>query len=160
VLNWTADEIAAATAMARANGHRPPSGAQLAYSVLQREPVETPAMSQACADGGIGVVASYSLQGGLLSGKYRGGLTEGRLTGHLADARVQPMLPKVEAFLAIAAAAGCTPSQLALAYCLKQPQVASVVFGSRSVTQLRDNLGALAVASRLDDDTLAALRRL
>ena len=69
--------------MARANGHRPPSGAQLAYSVLTRESVEAADMVQTCEQGGVGIVASYSLQGGLLSGKYQGAASDGRLT--LAD---------------------------------------------------------------------------
>jgi aryl-alcohol dehydrogenase-like predicted oxidoreductase len=160
VLNWTAAEIAEAVRVARANGHRPPAGAQLAYSVLTRDSIEAPDMVQACADGGVGIVASFSLYGGLLTGKYRGGAADGRLAGALDDERTKALLPRVEPFLAIAREVGCTPSQLALAYCLKNPQVSSVVFGARSLAQLEDNLGALRVAENLTDETLDALRRL
>ena len=160
VLNWTAGEIAEAVRVARANGHRPPSGAQLAYSVLSRDSIEAPDMAQACADGGVGIVASYSLYGGLLTGKYRGAAGGGRLAGQLDDERTKALLPKVDAFLAIAREVGCTPSQLAMAYCLKNPQVSSVVFGARSVAQLNENLGAVAVAAQMTGETLAALRRL
>ncbi|MGE0445836.1 MAG: aldo/keto reductase [Vicinamibacterales bacterium] len=160
VLNWGAGEIAEAVRVARANGHRPPSGAQLAYSVLTRESIEASDMAAACADGGVGIVASYSLYGGLLTGKYRDAAGEGRLADQLADERTQAMLPKVDRFLSIAADAGCPPPQLAMAYCLKNPQVSSVVFGARSIAQLEENLGALGVAQRLAAGTLTALRTL
>lgn len=160
VLNWSAGEIAEAVRVARANGHRPPSGAQLAYSVLTRESIEAPDMVAACGDGGVGIVASYSLYGGLLTGKYRSAAGAGRLAGQLADDRTQAMLPKVDQFLSIAADAGCTPSQLAMAYCLRNPQVSSVVFGARSIAQLEENLGALRVARTLETSTLDRLRRL
>lgn len=86
--------------------------------------------------------------------------TAGWLAGTLDDPRLQPLLPKVEPFVRIAGQVGCTPSQLAIAYCLRNPLVASVLFGSRSVAQVRENVGALAVAARLTDDVLSALAAL
>jgi aryl-alcohol dehydrogenase-like predicted oxidoreductase len=134
VLNWSADQIAAAIAEARANGWRLPVAAQLAYSVLTRSPVEDEHMARVCRDARIGVVASYSLQGGLLSGKYRGDARpfDGRLVDHLQSPAAQAMMPKVDAFVAIAQELGCTPSQLALAYCLKNANVSSVLFGTHA----------------------------
>jgi aryl-alcohol dehydrogenase-like predicted oxidoreductase len=159
VLNWSPQQIAKAVEVARANGWPPPSGAQLAYSVVARSPVEDERMSSIC-DAGVGIVASYSLQGGLLSGKYQAGGAAGRLAGALADPHVQSLLPKVGPFTAIARDLGCTPSQLAFAYCLKNPHVSSVVFGARQVAQLQENLGALDVLPRLDDGVMRALRSL
>ena len=72
----------------------------------------------------------------------------------------EAMLPRTEAFVAIASELGCTPSQLALAYCLTNPQVCSVVFGSRRVQQVEENVGALAVLPRLGSDVLSRLRAL
>jgi len=161
VLNWSAEMLEEAVTLARANGWRLPSAAQLAYSVLTRSPVEDARMVRICADAGIGIVASFSLTGGLLSGKYRtGDEASGRLATTLGDPRLAPLLPKVEPFVRIAGEVGCTPSQLALAYCLKNPQVSSVLFGTRSVAQVQDNLGALAVASGLTDEVMRALREL
>lgn len=160
VLNWSAAQIQEACDVAAAHGLRPPTGAQLAYSVLHRAHVEEEAMRRACGDT-VGIVASYSLQGGLLTGKYRdGGAAGGRLTEWLSRPELQPMLPKVDAFVGIAARLGCTPSQLAMAYCLKNPQVSSILFGARHESQVKDNIGALEVLPRLTDDLLSELREL
>ena len=160
VLNWSAAQIQEARDVAAASGLRPPTGAQLAYSVLHRAHVEDDAMRRACGDT-VGIVASYSLQGGLLSGKYRsGGAADGRLTEWVARPELQPMLPKVDAFVGVAERLGCTPSQLAMAYCLRNTQVSSVLFGARQVKQVQDNRGALEVLPRLTDDVIAELRAL
>jgi aryl-alcohol dehydrogenase-like predicted oxidoreductase len=160
VLNWSAAQIQEACDTAAANGLKPPTGAQLAYSVLHRAHVEDEAMRRACGST-VGIVASYSLQGGLLTGKYRsGGPADGRLTEWLNSAEVLPMLPKVDRFVALAEQTGCTPSQLAMAYCLKNAQVSSVLFGARKVAQVRDNVGALEVVPRLSDGIMSELRAL
>ena len=162
VLNWPVEMIEEAVQVAAVNGLRRPTAAQLAYSVLTRSPVEDPRMEAVCDNAGIGVVASYSLNGGLLSGKYRGadGAPGGRLADQLESPRVRPLLPKIDPFLEIAREAGCSPSQLALAYCLKNPRVSSLLFGARSPAQVRDNAGALAVVPQLTGAVVAALRNL
>ena len=78
----------------------------------------------------------------------------------LSDPRLAPLLPKVEPFLRIAAAVGCSPAQLAVAYCLKNRQVSSLLFGARTVAQVQENVGALSVVPRLTDDVMGALRAL
>jgi aryl-alcohol dehydrogenase-like predicted oxidoreductase len=176
VLNWTADKIEEAVHVATTHGLRPPSAAQLAYSVLTRSPVEDERMRHICRTAGIAIVSSYSLCGGLLSGKYRSADSNaypgranarpnsssgtGRLSTHLNDARLTPLLPKIDPFVRIAEDIGCLPSQLAIAYCLKNPDVTSVLFGSRSVSQLQENVGALAVVPRLTDEIMSSLRKL
>jgi aryl-alcohol dehydrogenase-like predicted oxidoreductase len=128
---------------------------------LTRSPVEDPDMIKVCRDAGIGIVSSYSLQGGLLSGKYQGaGADAGRLTKDLATPAVQAMLPKVDAVVSIAREIGCTPSQLAMAYCLKNADVSSLLFGARRVAQVEENIGALRLLPALTDDVLARLRGL
>ena len=161
VLNWSAEMLEEAVAVARANSWRLPSAAQLAYSVITRSPVEDARMVTVCDDAGIGIVGSHSLNGGLLSGKYRtAGAATGRLGSQLDDPRLAPLLPKVEPFIRIVAEVGCTPVQLALAYCLKNRQVSSLMFGARSVGQLQENLGAIAVLPTLTDTVMSALRAL
>ncbi len=162
VLNWSAEKIEEAVHVAQTHGLRPPTAAQLAYSVLTKSPVEDEGMRHICRAAGIGIVSSYSLCGGLLSGKYRSpdGAAAGRLGTNLSDARLQPLLPKIDPFVHLAEEVGCLPSQLAIAYCLKNPDVSSVLFGSRRVTQLEENIGALAVVPRLTDDVMTALRQL
>jgi aryl-alcohol dehydrogenase-like predicted oxidoreductase len=119
-------------------------------------------MVEVCEDAGIGIVASYTLCGGLLSGKYQSadGSAGGRLSRMLDDPRLAPLIPKVDPFLQIAKEVGCTPSQLALAYCLRNRQVCSVLFGARAVSQVQDNIGARAVAQRLTADVMRELTSL
>jgi aryl-alcohol dehydrogenase-like predicted oxidoreductase len=130
--------------------------------VLNRSPVEDARMRTVCEHGGVAIVASFSLQGGLLSGKYRAADAGvgGRLERELDDPRLAPLLPKVEPFLHVAQRLGCTPAQLALAYCLRNPQVSSLLFGARKVSQVQENLGALAVLPTLTDEVITELRRL
>jgi len=61
----------------------------------------------------------------------------------------------IDALRAVATPREATPGQIALAWLLHQPTVTSVLFGSRSVTQVTDNLEALKI--ELSQDELAAL---
>ncbi len=51
----------------------------------------------------------------------------------------------------IAGAKGCTASQVALAWCMRQPGVTSPIIGPRTMEHLQDNLGAIAVEITADD---------
>lgn len=70
VLNWSTEKIDEAFHVAKAEGLRPPCAAQLPYSVLERSPMEDERTERICSSAGIGIVASFCLHGGLLSGKY------------------------------------------------------------------------------------------
>ena len=72
--------------------------------------------------------------------------------------RRRGLLQKVDAVGAIAKSLGCTPAQIALAYCLKNRRVASVLFGAKTSKQMEENLRALSVAQRLDDNVMNRLR--
>ena len=58
------------------------------------------------------------------------------------------------ALAAVAAGIGATPGQLALAWCLRNPHVSSVITGASRVQQLRDNVAALEVLPRLTPEIL------
>jgi aryl-alcohol dehydrogenase-like predicted oxidoreductase len=64
VLNWSADLISAAAAVATRTGVQPPCAAQLPYSLVRRSPVEGEAMARALAEAGAGVVASFAWRAG------------------------------------------------------------------------------------------------
>src|SRR5260370_2267955 len=68
VLNWSPDLIASAASEAVAQGVRPPCAAQLAYSLVHRSPVEDDAMTDALDAAAASVVASFTLDGGALTG--------------------------------------------------------------------------------------------
>lgn len=158
VLNWPADTITEASEAANDLGIAPPCAAQLPYSVAQRSPVEDPAMARALRTAGIGVVGSFCLAGGVLSGKYRSEGATGRAAGTLDQPRVLPAVRAAGELAVMAGRLGTTAAALALAFALASPAVASVLFGATSPEQVRENCAAVSVLDGLADDDLAELR--
>ena len=64
---------------------------------------------------------------------------------------------KVRPLKAIADELGCSLAQLAVAWCTKNPHVSTVILGASRPSQLVENLEALEVAPRLDDDVMARI---
>lgn len=99
---------------------------------------------------GIALMPWSPLAGGFLTGKYTRGqdapkgtrFGEGNFYGeHFTDAAFEV----AERLEQVAKDKGCTPSQLALAWCAQQPGITSPIIGPRTMEQLEDNLGALDV---------------
>jgi aryl-alcohol dehydrogenase-like predicted oxidoreductase len=164
VLNWPLELIVQAHQLARAEGLSAPCAAQPAYSLLHKSPVEDPQTGRVFEEAGLGIVASYTLYGGLLSGKYNQASTavlKGRFGAEkVEEMRQKGLLEKVEQVIQIAREAGCTPAQLAMAYCLKNPLVSSVLFGATKPTQIEDNLRALEILPRLGPELMERLRKI
>jgi aryl-alcohol dehydrogenase-like predicted oxidoreductase len=160
VLNWPAGTITEAIRVAADLGVAQPCAAQLPYSVAQRSPVDDPVMAGALRAGGIGVVASFCLAGGVLSGKYRSEGATGRAARTLDQPRVSPAVRAARELAAMAGRLGTTAAALALAFPLANPAVASVLFGATSPEQVRDNCAATSLLGRLDAADLASLRRI
>jgi aryl-alcohol dehydrogenase-like predicted oxidoreductase len=114
-------------------------------------------------DLGLGLTTWSPLASGLLTGKYLDGVPEGSrasLPGYewLRDTLTDPAAnEKVRNLKAIADDLGCELSQLALAWCAKNPHVSTVITGASGAEQVRENLGALDVLDRLDDDVMARI---
>ena len=157
VLNWNASSIGEAVEIGRRQGVPAPCAAQLPYSLVQRSPVEDPEMLTALAAAGAGVVASYVMAGGVLTGKYTQPGESGRMAGHLHDDRVQPALPAGEKLRALAESWGASPGPLAIAFALQNPAVTTVLFGATSPEQVAQNCAALDLLQRLDADQRTAL---
>ena len=87
IVNWEAGALHEATRAAEAQGIAPPCAAQLPYSLTQRDWVESAEMTAALEASGAGVVASFVMAGGVLTGKYETGATTGRAAGQLDDPR-------------------------------------------------------------------------
>ncbi len=117
-------------------------------------------------DQGLGILVWSPLAGGLLSGKYRRGQEGPEGSRHLTDWNEPPVRNEdqlydiVEALVEIADGHGASPAQVALAWTLGRPGIASVVIGARTDEQLADNLGAadlvLAAEERARLDELSA----
>jgi aryl-alcohol dehydrogenase-like predicted oxidoreductase len=114
-------------------------------------------------DQGVGILVWSPLAGGLLSGKYRRGQDGPEGSRHLTDWNEPPVRNEdqvydiVDALVEIAEERDASPAQVALAWTLGRPGIASVVIGARTDEQLADNLGAADLVlgeeerSRLDE---------
>jgi aryl-alcohol dehydrogenase-like predicted oxidoreductase len=159
VVNWQAGPFAEAVAAAAALGMAAPCAAQLPYSLVRRSWVEGTGMTEALNAAGAGVVASFCLEGGVLSGKYLSGTATGRAAATLDDPRAAPAVAAAADLAGLAASLGTTAAALALAFPFTNPDVTSVLFGATSPEQLRANCAAAGLLDRLSPSDIARLRQ-
>lgn len=153
VSEWSAARIEEVVELCVETGWTPPVSNQPEYSVLQRRIEESvlPVTEQL----GLGNIVWSPLAQGILTGKYRSvddlpegsraATPEGQFMGRFMDGEV---LTAVRGFVAVAEEAGVTPAQLALAWCLRQPAVSSVIVGATRESHVEEN----AAAADLDLD--------
>ena len=103
-------------------------------------------MRAALEAAGAGVIASFVMAGGVLTGKYDTGAS-GRAAGELDSPRYRAARALGERLRGLATERGVSPAALAIAFALANPSVASVLFGATSAAQLTDNVSALSVDS-------------
>ena len=158
---WKPDQIQDAIDLAEQRGFEEFVSSQPQYSMLWRLPEKR--VIPMCAAHGIGQIVWSPLAQGVLTGKYEPGSpppadsraaseTMGTMMGHLTDDAV---LEAVHGLRPIAAEAGLTPAQLALAWVLREPNVASAIIGASRPSQVDDNAAASGI--RLSDEVLAAV---
>jgi len=159
---WAAADIAAAWHIADRHHLHKPVMEQPQYNLFHRERVEKE-YARLYADYGIGTTVWSPLASGLLTGKYAAGIPAGSratlkgyewLAERLSD---QARIARVARLAPIAAELSCTLAQLALAWCLKNPNVSTVITGASRVEQVRENLAALPVVARLSPDVMARI---
>jgi aryl-alcohol dehydrogenase-like predicted oxidoreductase len=160
VVNWAAGDAGQAIGAAASLGVPAPCAAQLPYSLVRRSWVEDPVMTGALTAAGAGVVASFCLEGGVLSGKYLPGAPTGRAAGTLGDPRLAPAIAAAGELTALAGELGTTAAALALTFPLTNLAVTSVLFGATSPGQLRANCAAAGLRDRLTDADIAQLQRI
>lgn len=151
---WKAEQIEEAHRVAAATNSIPPAMEQPEYSMFEREKVEKE-FAPLYAKYGMGTTIWSPLCYGVLTGKYNKGIPKGsRLEKEewLRDAVTPERIAKVEKLMGIAQELGCTMAQLALAWCLKNPNVSSVILGATKTEQIRENLGAVKVKEKLTPD--------
>ena len=154
---WTPEQMDRAWQIEGVPG---PTATQPPYSLVHREIVGDPGMRRLAADRGVAIVASYTLAGGVLTGKYDQDPGAGRAAGTLEQPRVAPAVAAGRDLAALASDIGADPASLAMAFALLDPSVTTVLFGATRPEQVSANLLALAVADRLtpeERDRLAAI---
>jgi len=156
---WSAADIMRAHAIAREYGLTPPQMEQPQYNMLHRDRVEKEYLSL-YREIGLGTTIWSPLASGVLTGKYNNGIpagTRATLKGYdwLREHVVTPQnIEKVKQLQPIAADVGCTMAQFAIAWCLKNPDVSTVITGASRPEQVTENMKAIEVVERLDSDVL------
>ncbi|MBS0319949.1 MAG: aldo/keto reductase [Proteobacteria bacterium] len=159
---WSAAEIYAAWEIAERHHLHKPVMEQPQYNLFHRERVEKE-YARLYADLGIGTTIWSPLASGLLTGKYNDGIpkdSRGAIKGYewLAERLTNPVeIAKVKKLAPIAQDLGCSLAQLAIAWCLKNPHVSTVITGASRVSQVHENLGALDVVGKLTPDVVTRI---
>lgn len=162
---WPAEAIVAAHQIARERNLIPPSTEQPQYNLFTRARVEQE-YARLYLDYGMGTTIWSPLASGVLSGKYANGIPKDSrlnlpgyewLRDRLHTDEGRRRLGAVENLAVIASELGMSVSQLAIAWCLKNPNVSTVILGASRLEQLREDLGALAQASKLQPDVVARI---
>ena len=156
---WSADEIRAAWDIAdRRNLHKPVME-QPQYNLFHRRRVEQE-YARLYEDIGLGLTTWSPLASGLLSGKYQKGIPPGSrgalesyafLREGLTDPAKNAVVGRLDE---VARDLGCTLAQLALAWCVKNPRVSTVITGATRVEQVTENMKALEVVPKLTPEVM------
>lgn len=156
---WSAADILRADGIARQYNLTPPTMEQPQYNMFHRQVFEVEYLP-IFKELGYGTTIWSPLASGLLSGKYANGIPEGSraaLPGYdwLLEETITPERIEITRQLApVAADLGCTLAQLALAWCLKNPNVSTVITGASRVEQVHENMKALDVVDKLTSDVM------
>lgn len=159
---WSAADIREAYRLAREHHLTPPTMEQPQYNMFERTKVEKE-FAPLYDEIGLGTTIWSPLYSGLLTGKYNDGVPAGsRLTvpsyAWLKDRMLgAEKIAKVRALAEVASAIGTTTTRLAIAWCLKNPRVSTVILGASRVEQLNDNLQSLAVVEKLTPDVMTKI---
>jgi len=164
---WSAQEIMEAYGVARQYGLIPPTMEQPQYNMFHRQRVEHEyARLYAPETVGLGTTIWSPLASGLLTGKYNDGIpADSRmalpgnewLRDRLSSAKGQRELAMVRELAQVAADLNTSLPKLALAWCLKNPHVSTVITGASRVEQVEENFAALEIVPLLTDGVMGRI---
>jgi voltage-dependent potassium channel beta subunit len=155
---WSAEEIREAHRQALALGLTPPTMEQPQYNMFHRGRVEREYRAL-YEEIGLGTTIWSPLASGILTGKYRQGIPAGSrvtlpdydwLRARLDSPESRERIRKTAALEPLAREAGLSLAQLAIAWCLRNPHVSTVILGASRIDQLRENLQSADRAAALD----------
>lgn len=158
LLNWSAEQTRDAHRIAATESVSTPVAAQLPYSIVQTSPVEDDDMTEALVETGTGLVSSYSLAAGVLTGKYDLDDAGGRALDRLAEERLARAVEASRQLRPIADESGVDLVTLAYAFVLANPLVDSAMTGATSADHIRQNAAAIRRATEIDPDVLEQVR--
>lgn len=162
---WPVESIMEAYHIARREHLIPPVMEQPEYNMLHRQRVEVdyiPAYDRF----NMGLTIWSPLGSGILTGKYSNGMPKDTraslekytyLEGRFSGDRAETNIDKVKALVPIARELGITMPQLALAWCLKNEQVSTVITGASKPEQVEDNLKATDIKAKLTPEVMGKI---
>jgi voltage-dependent potassium channel beta subunit len=163
---WKAEEITEAYEFAEKNHLSPPTMEQPQYNLLDRKRFEIE-YKPIFEKYGMGTTTWSPLASGSLTGKYLEGIPEGSraslegyewLKNSMVDSeRGKDRMKKVASLVPIANEMGVNLSNLAIAWCLLNENVSTVILGASKIEQLEENLKSTEVLSLFDEGILNKL---
>jgi len=162
---WSAQEIMEAYSIARQYGLTPPTMEQPQYNMFHREKFEVE-FNKLYSEIGLGTTIWSPLASGLLTGKYNNEIPKDTrfelanmewLKKEALGEEGKEKIEKARKLAALAKELDTNLPRLALAWCLKNKNVSTVITGASKVEQLKDNLQALEVVEKLTEEVLLSI---
>ncbi len=166
---WSAVEIMEAYSVARQYHLTPPTMEQPQYNMLHRGKVEAD-YYKLYNEIGLGTTIWSPLASGILTGKYNKGIPKDSranknkdlewLTARFKGKEGQHLVKKIEQIQTIANSIETTPASLAIAWCLKNPNVSTVITGASKVSQVKENMKAGEIVKKLSPTIMTKLEKI
>lgn len=158
---WSQEEFTAIYTICKEMGYALPVVEQPQYNLFHRKRVEQEYLPL-YKEKGIGITSWSPLDSGTLTGKYQEGIPEGSrlarndwLKGNLLPEKLKAIAQLQQ----IANDLSCSLTQLAIAWCLQNPHVTSVILGVSSAEQLLHNLHAVNIKERLTPPVIEQIKK-
>lgn len=165
---WSAEQLQEAWRVSERLGLIGPACEQPEYNMFARKKVEQE-FKPIYESHGLGLTTWSPLASGILTGKYSGGSVPEGSRFALADyksmaekklVQKRAQVDAVDQLKPIAEQLGCSLAQLALAWCLKNPHVSTVITGSTRVEQIKENMAAMQVVPKISDELLKKIHNI
>jgi voltage-dependent potassium channel beta subunit len=165
---WSADELREAHSVAEEWKLIAPTTEQTEYHMFHRERIEVE-YKDLYEGLGLGTTTYSPLASGVLTGKYQDGIPDGsrmKLPGYewllrsLETEEGKVRIAKTAELKSVADELGISIAQLALAWCLKNPNVSSVITGATSVSQLEENMASLEAVTLLTNEVIERIEEI
>ncbi|MBN1447082.1 MAG: aldo/keto reductase [Bacteroidetes bacterium] len=165
---WSAERIREAYHFARQEHLIPPVMEQPEYNMFKRDRVELE-YERLYSDIGLGTTIWSPLASGVLTGKYNDGIPDGSrlalpeydwLRKRLMKRGWEEKIEKARKLESLAKEIGGSLAQLAIAWCLMNPDVSTVITGASKPEQVKENMKALDLVEKLDDDIMLRIEEI
>jgi len=157
---WSAQQIMEAYSIARQEHLIPPLMEQPQYNMFHRERVEIE-YQRLYSEFGLGTTIWSPLSSGLLTGKYNEGIpknSRGDLEGYewlrdrFTSEEAKNQIEKVKLLSVVASDLDASVAQLAIAWCLHNPNISTVITGASKISQVEENMKAIDLLDKLTPD--------